>query len=153
MSTRLTPEARFLAALQQHQRVVIAGVGGSGKTTLSELVKDRPVLHTDDYINGQHWDDAPKRCAEGVPPGPVVIEGVRALATAKLLKDPVTLVIWLDQPHASVRHTPEQARAAAGRRTNFAKWKREYCGEIEIIEFWGKSLGERKEFRLARGGL
>lgn len=148
MSDKL--EARFLAALQQHQRVVIAGVGGSGKTTLSELVSDRLVFHTDDYIETEadkragrprNWEDVPRAVAVELPwKLPCVVEGVRALAALKEFtklypgeSEPFTLVIWLDQPHASVRYTPEQARAAAGRRTNFAKWLREDGGKTEVV--------------------
>jgi hypothetical protein len=150
MSTRLTPEARFLAGLKQHQRVAIAGVGGSGKTThWSAMVKDRLVFHTDDYIETEAdrragvprgWADVPRAVAVEIPwKLPCVVEGVRALAVltefAKLYPGegaPFTLVIWLDQPHESVRYTPEQARAAKGRRTNFAKWLRENR-DVEVV--------------------
>ncbi len=140
--TALTPEARFLTALAQHQRIAIAGVPRAGKTTLGTLVKDRLVFHTDDYIETEAdrragvprgWDDVPRAVAVEIPwKLPCVVEGVRALAVLTELKklfpkesDPFTLVIWLDQPHESVRYTPEQDRAAKGRRTNFAKWLRE----------------------------
>lgn len=126
----MTTAEQLRRALTQHQRIAIAGVPRAGKTTLSTLVKDRPVLHTDDFI-GDDWDNVPARVAGKVPLGACVIEGVRALAVAKLLGD-VTCVIWLDQPHESVRYTPEQARAAKGRRTNFAKWLAENR-DVEVV--------------------
>lgn len=137
----MTPEARFRQLLTQHQRIALAGVGDSGKTThYAAMVTDRPVIHTDDYIKDsrghQDWDGCPTRVAalvNAVHRGSVLIEGVRALAVAKLLRDPVSLVIWLDQPHPSVRYTPEQERAAKGRRTSFAKWLREDAGRIEVV--------------------
>jgi hypothetical protein len=127
----MTTAEQLRRALTQHKRIAIAGVPRAGKTRLSELVTDRPVIHTDDFISKTDFEGDPKRCAAAVPAGPVVIEGVRAIAVAKLLGD-VTCVIWLDQPHESVRYTPEQDRAAKGRRTNFAKWLRENR-DVEVI--------------------
>lgn len=142
----MTPEARFRQLLTQHQRIAIAGVPGAGKTTLSKLVTDRPVIHTDDYIKDSRgrddWDGCPTRCCVAIPMRrqPVVLEGVRATAVLQLmpelhfeLHDPFTCLIWLDQPHPSVKYTPEQERAAKGRRTNFAKWLRENAGRIEVV--------------------
>lgn len=137
----MTPEARFRQLLTQHQRIAIAGVPGAGKTTLSGLAKGRPVLHTDDYIGEADWESVPGVVAHKTPSGPVAIEGVRALAAAQIINtlakanraEPITLVIWLDQPHPSVRYTPEQERAAKGRRTSFAKWLRENAGRIEVV--------------------
>lgn len=141
---------RFRQLLTQHQRIAIAGVPGAGKTTLSKLVTDRLVFHTDDYIETEAdkragrprgWDDVPRAVAVELPwKLPCVVEGVRAPAVlrefAKLYpgeSNPFTCLIWLDQPHPSVRYTPEQERAAKGRRTSFAKWLRENAGRTEVV--------------------
>lgn len=126
----MTPASRLTELLARHQRIAIAGVPRAGKTTLAGAVADRPVVHTDEFISGD-WDNDPKRCAESVPRGPVVIEGVRALAVAKLLKEPVTCVVWRDTPRVEL--TPKQRSAAAGRRTNFAKWLAEYGDGVEVV--------------------
>ncbi len=144
----MTRADRFRQLLAEHQRIAIAGVPGAGKTTLSGLATDRLVFHTDDYIETEadkragrrrSWEDVPRAVAVELPwKLPCVVEGVRALSVLTEFDNlypgeskPFTLVIWLDQPHESVRYTPEQERAAKGRRTNFAKWlKANPCAKV-----------------------
>jgi len=127
----------FRSLLRKHTRIAIAGVPRAGKTTLTTLVTDREVVHTDDYIRDERghddWDGCPERCAKRCPTGALVIEGVRALAVMKLLKEPITCVVWLNEPHRKApKYTPKQHAAAEGRRTNFAKWLREARG-VEVV--------------------
>lgn len=108
--------------MKSHARIAIAGVPKAGKTTLAQQVRGRTVLHTDDFMD-RDWEDAPMAAASACPSGPVVIEGVRALATASKLRDPVTCVVWLDSPR--VKLNGKQYAMAKGRRTNFEEWRAE----------------------------
>ena len=118
--------------LAKHDRVIIAGVPGAGKTYATKGITDRPVIHTDDHKD-KAWADAPKAIAESVPSGPVVIEGVRALAATKHLDEPVTCVVWLDRPRKPLN--AKQKAMAKGRRTNFARWRAENPDvDVESLE-------------------
>jgi hypothetical protein len=64
----------FACFLRTYARVAIAGGPRTGKTTLAATVKDRPVVHTDDFIVGHEWSEVPAlaskwhaRCARAWP--------------------------------------------------------------------------------------
>lgn len=67
----------FLTLLSRYRRIGIVGAPKAGKTTLTALVTDRPVIHTDDWIDAG-WADAPLKVIEAItsPDAPFVVEGV-----------------------------------------------------------------------------
>jgi hypothetical protein len=104
--------------LAAYSRIVLAGVPKAGKTTLADRVVDRPVIHTDDYIEAG-WDDSPRIAASKVGAGSWLVEGVRGLAVIREGAVP-GLVVWLPVP--LVRLTTNQERFAKGRASAFEKW-------------------------------
>lgn len=88
----------FDEALAKYKRIAITGGPRSGKTTLSQRVSDRRVVHTDDYKD-MGWSECSLFVCTLVNSllGPLVVEGVavpRAMRKGML----VDAVIWLDAP-------------------------------------------------------
>lgn len=117
----MKPLNPFKRVFDQFQRVAIAGAPKVGKTTLSNMVTDRPILRTDDHRQGD-WS----KNSEGVmitvnsTPGPLVIEGVRVPhALRKGMK--VDAVIYLTQPKAE--QTSKQISMGKACRTVFNEWR------------------------------
>ena len=106
--------------LARHDRLVIAGVSGAGKTTLSGRVDDgRLVIHTDDYIDAG-WDEAPKQAAAVVAGlDQFVIEGMRAMAATRHGAK-VDAIVWL--PRSLRKLTAVEDGFSRGRQTSFDKW-------------------------------
>lgn len=107
-----------------NQRIAIAGGPQCGKTTLAYVLAGPGlVIHTDDLIPGNPWDEHSHAAAQlMLTPGPWVLEGTtvpRALRKFMLLHDPPAkpcdTVIWCDTPMAP--QTPGQERMAKGNRT------------------------------------
>lgn len=94
----------FDEVLAKYPRIAIAGGPRTGKTTLSNRVTDRRVVHTDDFIpmfKGRQdgWSELSRYVCALVNEheGPILIEGVRtphALRKGMI----VDAVIWLDKP-------------------------------------------------------
>jgi len=65
--------------LQKYDRVAIVGGPQVGKTTISRRIKDRPVLHSDDFKH-LDWSAASQEMAEraNAVKGKVAVEGVAA---------------------------------------------------------------------------
>lgn len=102
---------RLTEILRTHKRVAIVGGPKTGKTTLSQGVTDRPVLHTDDNM-AQPWEDQPHIIiAQADGKESFVVEGVQAgRALRKGLE--VDAVVVLNQP--KVTRTEGQERMAKG---------------------------------------
>ena len=85
----------FPKLAEQHDRIVITGPPNSGKTTLSGLVSDRPVIHMDDLVPIRRQVELG---LEGV--GRLeryVLEGCGVPDCLALGLEP-DLVVWLDEP-------------------------------------------------------
>jgi hypothetical protein len=91
-----------------------------GKSTLSQLVSDRPVIGTDDYKK-LPWEEVPLRMIADVQGmSAFVIEGVQvARALRKGLE--VDAVVYLTVPKVKERK-PGQVAMARGVRTVFDQW-------------------------------
>ncbi len=101
------------------QRIAIAGIPKSGKTTLANNLGD--AIHTDDFIH-LGWSQASKAISLLFEkPGPLIIEGVTIpRALRKWLQQnpkgkPVDQAIFLNTPHIPL--SPGQQRMAKGCRT------------------------------------
>lgn len=87
----------FDGALNTYARVAVTGGPKAGKTTLCERVRDRRVLHGDDYMH-LGWSESSEALAKAVNElaGPLVVEGVQVpRALRKGMR--VDVVIWLDE--------------------------------------------------------
>jgi len=111
---------------------VLAGGTGTGKTTLSQVITDRAVIHTDDWAPaskrrpaGKHWrpgmtwENTPAVIVAATPPSPVIIEGARGVGLMRAGID-VDCFVWLDSPVEQL----ESSRLASwrGRQTDFNNW-------------------------------
>lgn len=56
----LVTKALFQAMASRYRRIAIVGGPRTGKTTLSQVVTDRPVIATDDFM-GAPWEEVPSR--------------------------------------------------------------------------------------------
>lgn len=114
----MSRETRLANVLGEFNRVAICGGPHTGKTTLSGLIKDRPVFHTDD-LKSLPWADVPDALIERVQHlERFAIEGVqvpRALRRGMV----IDAVIFLDE----VMGTPNHSMAKAVN-TVFRDWRR-----------------------------
>lgn len=106
--------------LNQYKRIAIVGVPKAGKSTLSNQIKDRVVIHGDDYVD-MKWADQPlaiiKNCGDHKT---FCLEGcLAARALRKGLQ--VDAVIVLDTPR--IQLTQPQANFGKGCMTVFGEWK------------------------------
>ena len=140
----MTPAAALTDLLSRYDRVALAGVGGSWKTTLSLDVTDRPVVHTDDWIpGGAEWEpgvgftDVPRVVAVRLSEigARWLVEGVRAPAVVSH-GAPAQAVLFISERH-SCAPTPsvEQRRAASGRVTNWRRHRDALIrAGVEVVE-------------------
>ncbi len=115
----MTTEDWFRLKLLEFPRIAIAGGPRTGKTTLSRIVVDRPVEHTDDYMQ-YAWEDVPPLVIHKLANVPrFVVEGVQVpRCLRKGLR--VDAVVWLDQPLVPL--SEGQRTMMKGVRTVFLQW-------------------------------
>lgn len=116
-------------ALKRYKRIAICGGPRAGKTPLSNLIEDRPVVHTDDYMHHAYLEapgpivDFCKRqtrfVLEGVQ-GPRCLRGSTEQQRAPLEVD---AVIWLDTPPGTTLTTGQETQRK-GIVTIFEGWER-----------------------------
>lgn len=111
----------FASALAQYPRLAIAGGPKTGKTTLSRTCTDRPIIHTDDYMD-MEWSEASEQIvkdANGIA-GPVLVEGVRVPHALRKGLD-VYAVVWLDSPFSPLNARQESMAKAT--LSVYAQWR------------------------------
>lgn len=84
--------------LKRYDRIGITGAPKAGKSTLTARIRDRAVLHTDDWIDAG-WAEAPLEVikAAALQPTLLVVEGVivpRAIRKGL----PLDALLWLPKP-------------------------------------------------------
>ncbi len=121
----------FEEILKKYPRVAIAGGPKAGKTTLSETVTDRPVIHSDSYMKLE-WSEGSRQMAEDVNAisGPVVVEGVSVPRSLRKHMQ-VDVVVWLRGAHEPL--SKGQAAMAKAVRTVLDEWHYNYP-LIEVVE-------------------
>lgn len=127
----MTEPAWFDDLLRIYARIAIAGGPKSGKTALSGFVRDRPVIHTDDFIP-LGWSEASEATVQrcNAMPSCYVVEGVavpRALRKGLL----VDCVVYLTFAHD--RLTSKQTDMAKGCETVFQQWRDAHPHAIVVV--------------------
>lgn len=117
----MTPQD-FVSLLAQYPRLVLCGYPWAGKTPLSLAVHDRPVIHTDNYIEGYEWDAAPEAIvADCTGLRSYLLEGVRApwALRAGLVPD---AVLWVENPAKLAKLSAERMGIGAASRKVLDQW-------------------------------
>lgn len=110
----------FTDLLAQYPRIVIAGAPRTGKTSLTRQVSDRPVIHTDDWMDSD-WETVPALVAGACAGLPAfVLEGVRGPDAMRKGGVMVDCVVWLSRP--KVQQTPVQRNMGVGVHTVLEQW-------------------------------
>lgn len=124
--------------IAEHNRVAIVGGPRTGKTTLSEAVKDRPVIHTDDWIE-EPWEKQPhilidqtKGLDRYLVEGVQVPRFLRKCAQLKL-PCPVDAVAFLTRTHGTLN--ARQKGMAKAINTVFDQWQ-SYEPSVPVVYFW-----------------
>lgn len=106
--------------LAAYKRIAITGAPGTGKTSYSNQVSDRPVIHTDDWMQ-EPWPEVPflvKAACESA--GEMfVVEGVNVPRTLRKGLE-VDAVIYLDKPLEA--QTKAQVALGKGLTTTLTEW-------------------------------
>jgi uncharacterized protein len=105
--------------LTEHARIAIAGGPRTGKTTLSESVTDRTVVHTDDYSE-REWSEQPQAIIEACAADRFVVEGVQVSRALRRGLE-VDAVIYLDDPQ--VEQTKRQQAMSKAASRIFSQWR------------------------------
>lgn len=90
------------------QRVVVAGIGGAGKTTVARELASAwglPFTELDEYVEGPGWTVLPdfvERTSELVAKDRWVTDSLLYLEVEQLLLSRADLVVWLDLPRAVI---------------------------------------------------
>ncbi len=102
----------FEQLLAQYPRLAITGAPRTGKTTFTMQVKDRPVIHTDDWMDWP-WAQVPElvgvACSQHEQ---FVVEGVQVPRTLRKGLVEVDAVLYLTEP--KTEQTPAQRAMGAG---------------------------------------
>jgi hypothetical protein len=104
------PQDWFDEILTKYPRIAIAGGPRTGKSTLSNRVQDRRVIHTDDFMR-MDWSECSRVVCAIVNEikGPVCVEGVRVPhAMRKGMQ--VDVVVWLDSPLVPLKEGQRKMR-------------------------------------------
>ncbi len=114
-------QERFAELLRSYPRIAIAGGPRMGKSTLSGLITDRPVIGTDAYKGNVPIEDIPQRMIADVGHLPTfLIEGVWvARALRKGMQ--VDAVVYMTRP--KVARLPGQVAMAKGILKTFREWR------------------------------
>ncbi len=110
----------FEELLAKYPRICVAGPPRTGKTTYTSKVSDRPVIHTDDWMDWP-WRDVPELVAqECAKHDSFVVEGVRAPDAMRRGGLEVDAVLWLATPKTT--QTEAQRSMGVGVHTVLAQW-------------------------------
>src|SRR5690606_36894279 len=102
----------FPDLLTQHKRIAIVGAPRTGKTSCTSQVSDRPLIHTDDWMDWP-WEELPAhvpKASAGLES--FVVEGVRAPDAMRKGGLEVDAVVYLSRP--KVQQTPAQRAMGVG---------------------------------------
>lgn len=110
----------FLDLLAQHSRIAVVGAPRTGKTSCTRQVSDRPVIHTDDWMDWP-WEEVPGLVAAACNGHEsFVVEGVRAPDALRKGGLKVDAVVYLSRP--KVAQTPAQRAMGIGIHTVLEQW-------------------------------
>lgn len=135
----------FADVLAKYKRVAIVGGPKAGKTTLSRFVKDRQVVHTDDFRN-YAWEDVPESVIKFVNEHSntrgFVVEGTQvARALRKGLE--VDAVVVLMEPLQTL--SKGQASMAKAVMTVLADWFKKTQRRIPVLQAPPVAAGDENE--------
>lgn len=110
----------FREVLKAYKRIGITGAPRTGKTTLTQSVSDRPVIHTDDWKDWP-WPDVPDlvRAACDEAGASFVVEGVQVPRTLRKGLE-LDALVYLSEPQTD--QTPAQVAMGKGVHSVLAEW-------------------------------
>lgn len=124
--------AWFKEQLAKYDRIAVCGLVNSGKSTLCRGVRDRAIVHTDDFRN-YTWGDVPHKVIDEVAKmddKKLLVEGIQV---PRCLRKGLSVdcVIWLGQELEP--NSPGQRAMSKGSRTVLDEWKKSHP-EIPILD-------------------
>ncbi len=121
----------FSDILSRFPRVAIIGGARTGKTSLSLAVSDRPVIHTDDFID-RGWENSPAAVLSAASPhSRFVVEGVTA---ARALRDGLEVDAVVHLTRVKTRLTARQRGLNKGTETIIRDWRSKASGALVFGE-------------------
>lgn len=112
----------FIAMLSEYPRLVLCGPPWAGKTPLSLAAHDRPVIHTDDYIEGYDWENVgPKLLEDCRNLRSYLLEGVRAPWALRAGLKP-DAVLWVENQETWAKLDGQQQGIAMASRKVLDQW-------------------------------
>lgn len=113
----------LIDSMRKAKKIGVIGYPGAGKTTFSKGVRDKKVIHTDDYLKFPH-DERPEQIMKDLKE-PFLVEGNEVTRLVKRGVDFDLLILIIGS-----ERTDKSINGLKGRVDKFLK---EYDGDIYVI--------------------
>jgi len=127
----------YIELVEGYKKVALTGPPKSGKTTLANEIKDRPIIHTDDYAHLAWKDQATAPLIKTATLDKFLIEGVQVpRALRKGLEIQIVICLGMSLEPLNTY----QAGTAKSIRTILAEWSRSSMGEAIPIVYLNQAI-------------
>jgi len=127
----------YIELVECYKKVALTGPPKSGKTTLANEIKDRPIVHTDDYMHLSWKDQALVPCAETAKLDTFLIEGIQV---PRILRKGLEIQIVICLGESIEPLNTRQIGVAKSVRTVLTEWSRSSLGESVPIVYLKQAI-------------
>ena len=127
----------YIELVECYKKVALTGPPKSGKTTLANEIKDRPIIHTDDFMHLSWKEQALAPRIKAASLDTFLIEGIQVPRILRKGLD-IQIVICLGESIEPLN--THQVDAANSIRTVLTEWSRSSLGESVPIVYLNQAI-------------
>ena len=127
----------YIELVEGYKKVALTGPPKSGKTTLANEIKDRPIIHTDDFIHLSWKEQVLASRIKAASLDTFLIEGIQVPRILRKGLD-IQIVICLGKSIEPLN--THQVDTAKSIRTILAEWSRSSMGEAIPIVYLNQAI-------------